>query len=114
MDDISQDTVTFGVGARLQALTGTNIFNRSALFESRALLKVDAGDRSGKAVTAVLHSPQSAELESAEVGALGVEIGAGLSVPLGGSEGSVFLDASLEWRKGYVSMDASLGYRVNF
>ena len=114
VDDISQDTVTFGVGARLQALTGTNIFNRSALFESRALLKVDAGDRSGKAVTAVLHSPQSAELESAEVGALGVEIGAGLSVPLGGSEGSVFLDASLEWRKGYVSMDASLGYRVNF
>ena len=112
--DITQDTVTIGLGARVQALTGTNIFNRSAIFEGRALLKADVGDRSGKVVNAVLNTQNSAELESAEVGAVGVEIGAGISIPLGGTEGSIFIDGSLEWRSGYTSMDATIGYRVNF
>ena len=67
-----------------------------------------------KVVNAVLNTRNSAELESAEVGAVGVEIGAGISIPLGGTEGSIFIDGSLEWRSGYTSMDATIGYRVNF
>ena len=114
VDDITQDSITFGAGARVQALTGGNVFNRSAIFEGRALLKVEAGDRSGKAINAIVNTQKTAELESAEVGAVGVEVGAGITIPLGSTEGSIFIDGSLELRSGYTSMDATVGYRVSF
>ena len=114
VDDVKQDLVTFGVGARLQSVVGSNTFNRTAIFEARALLKADVGDRSGRAKNGIVDSDSMAEVESAEVGALGVEVGAGISIPLGVGSGSIFLDASLEWRRGWTSADASVGYRINF
>ncbi len=114
VDDIDQTVVTFGAGARIQAAMGTNAFNRTAVFESRLLAKVDAGDRSGAATTGLKGSNGSAEVESAEVGAFGVEAGAGVSVPLGRNSGSLFLDGSLEFRDGWTSANATLGYRINF
>ena len=114
MDDISQDVITFGLGARMQSIVGENAFNRTAIFEARMLLKADAGDRSGSVNNTLLGSASSSEVESAEVGAVGVEVGAGLTIPLGASSGSIFMDASMEWRKGWTSVDASVGYRINF
>ena len=114
VDDIEQDVVTFGMGARLQSIAGENAFNRCAIFEARMLAKVDAVDRSGASCNGIIGCATMAEVESAEAGAVGVEIGAGLTIPLGSSSGSIFMDASLEWRKGWSSVDASVGYRVNF
>ena len=114
VDDIKQDLVTFGAGARLQSVVDTNAFNRTAIFEARALLKADVGDRSGKAKNSIIGSDSMSEVESAEVGALGVEIGAGITIPLGSESGSIFVDASLEYRRGWTSADASVGYRINF
>ncbi len=114
VDDISQDVITFGLGARMQSIVGENAFNRTAIFETRMLLKADAGDRSGSVNNTLLGSASSSEVESAEVGAVGVEVGAGLTIPLGASSGSIFMDASMEWRKGWTSVDASVGYRINF
>ena len=45
VDDMDSMTVTFGLGARLQSLFGGKVYNRSALFEARFLVKADAGDR---------------------------------------------------------------------
>ena len=114
VDGIKQDVFTFGLGARVQAAVGGNAFNRRAVFEARALAKLDAGDRSGKARNGIIGNSTSAEVESAETGAAGFEIGAGISVPVGSQSGSVFMDASFEWRDGWSSVDASAGYRVSF
>ncbi len=114
VDDMEQSVVTFGVGARMQGIVGRNTFNRASIFEARLLLKADAGDRSGTARNGIIGSATMAEVESAEVGAVGVEVGAGLTVPLGSQSGSLFLDASLEYRSGWTSANASAGYRVDF
>lgn len=113
--DISHDVVTFGLGARAQAIVGENAYNRTSILEARALVKLDAGDRSGTATNALVNGANvQAEVESARVGAVGVELGAGLTVPLGASSGSVFVDTSLEVRSGYTGLNATAGYRFSF
>ncbi len=113
-DDISQDVVTFGAGARAQFAVGANAFNHAAILETRALVKADVGDRSGTASNAMVGDTARAEVESAEVGAVGVELGAGISVPIGSDTGSVFVDGSVEFRSGWTSANATVGYRMNF
>ncbi len=108
-------TLTFGVGARLQTVMGENLYNRSSIFEARALLKFDAGDTEAETETALLNGNGVAQtVEGAEVGAFGVEIGAGVTIPVGAEGGAVFLDASAELRSGYTNINGTLGYRVNF
>ena len=109
-----QDVVTLGAGARMQSVVGGRALNRTSVFEARALVKADLGDRSGVSDNAIAGSGTYAEVESAEVGAVGIEIGAGITIPLGTQYGSIFMDASLEWRQGWTSADASVGYRINF
>ncbi len=114
VDDIDQTVLTFGAGARAQFAVGAHAFNRAAVLETRALLKADMGDRSGSVSNAIIGSATRAEVESAEVGAVGVEAGVGITVPLGTNAGSVFLDGSFEFREGWTSANATLGYRINF
>ncbi len=107
--------VTFGAGARLQTEVGENLFNRRGLLEGRALLKLDAGDREGEAITALLGGGgYAARVRSRKLGAVGVELGAGLSVPLSEDAGFLFLDASAELRNAYSNLNATLGYRAEF
>jgi len=115
VDDQTLDTITFGVGGRMQAVVGKNMFNRTSLFEARALAKFDVGDRSSEADVAFLGGSRSATVESAELGAFGVELGAGLSIPVGDeNDGTLFLDVSAELRSGYTNVNGTLGYRINF
>lgn len=113
--DIKQDTVTFGAGVRAQAVVGENAYNRSSVLEGRFLVKFDAGDRNGNASTGLINgSPSNVGVESAELGAVGVELGAGLTIPTGSGTGAIYVDGSLELRSGYTGMDANVGYRVSF
>ncbi len=113
--DQSLDTVTFGLGARLQAVVGESIYNRTSILELRALVKVDAGDRESELDSALLNLPSAGgKIKSAEMDALGIELGGGLTVPVGFDAGSIFLDGSLEFRGSYTSANATFGYRVNF
>ncbi len=113
--DQSYDTVTFGLGARMQAVVGENLYNRMSILETRALLKVDAGDREGEADVAFANVPgASANVRSAERGAVGAELGIGLTVPVGMESGSIFFDASAELRSGETSVNGTVGYRINF
>ena len=112
---ISHDVLTVGAGARMQAALAQNAFNRTAVLEARALIKADAGDRSGKVGNRYrLGDGTVRELESAKVGAVGLEMGVGLTIPLGSEEGTIFMDASVELRRGYTAIDANVGYRYSF
>lgn len=115
VDDMTMDTITFGAGARVQALVGEDIYNRSSILEARALLKLDAGDRQGEAdVAFAALNAQTQKVKSAEAGPVGLEIGAGITIPVGPDSASVFADASLELRSGYVNGAGTVGIRVNF
>ena len=112
VEDQTYDTITFGAGARLQAVVGESMFNRTSIFECRALIKVDAGDRNGTSEVALAGA--TAEVESAELGAVGLEAGAGITIPLGDEGSSIFADASIEVRSGYTNVNGTVGYRINF
>jgi len=115
VDDQTLDTITLGAGARVQAIVGENIFNRTSVFEARALAKFDIGDRASEADVALINGTGHSSVESAEMGAFGVELGAGLSVPVGDeNDGTIFFDVSAELRSGYTNFNGTVGYRINF
>lgn len=105
---------TIGAGARLQTVIGENLYNRASIFEARALVKVDAGDREGEAAVALLEGASAANVTAAEVGAVGLEIGAGVTIPVGLESGALFIDGSAEFRSGYTNVNGTVGYRINF
>ena len=109
------DSFTVGLGARLQTQVGETVYNRTSMFESRALLKFTTGDRHSSMHTALASLPEmQARVKSEEQGAIGAELGAGLSVPLGAQSGTLFFDASLEAYSGYTNVNATVGWRINF
>ncbi len=115
VDDTELTRVSFGLGARLQAVVGESVYNRSSILEMRALLKADAGDREGETKVALAGTElPTHSVKSAESGAIGCELGAGLTVPVGDEGGNLFADASVELRADYTNVNATLGYRVNF
>ncbi len=109
------DTLTFGLGARLQTTVGEQTFNHAMLLEARALAKLDAGDReSAVSSTLVNAASTSAQMRSAELNVFGVELGAGLTIPLGAESGALFTDASVELRGDYSNVNATFGYKLSF
>ena len=111
----SMTTLTFGLGARLQAVVGESLYNRASIFEARVLAKADVGDRRSEADVGFMNGfGHKATVQSAELGAIGLEVGAGLTIPLGDDDGSIFFDASLELRSGYTNVNGTVGYRINF
>ncbi len=113
--DQDYNVVTFGAGVRTRAEVGKNLFNREALLEARALVKVDTGDRSGEATVAMLGGGgRWAKVRSEKLGAVGVELGAGLTFPLGEDYGAIFIDGSAELRNEYSNLNGTLGYRFEF
>ena len=114
VDDVTASVLTFGAGARFQTALHENVFGRTSVFEARALVKVDAGDSAGTATNSLLHGDLSQEVESADPGPVGLELGAGFTLPVGSRGGTFFIDASVELRSGYTNMNASAGYRISF
>ena len=113
VDEQSLNTITFGLGARLQTVVGESMYNRTSIFECRLLAKAEAGDTEGTSKVA-LGSSASHEVKSNEMGAIGIEVGAGLTIPLGDEGSSIFMDASAEIRADYTDVNGTVGYRVNF
>lgn len=112
---VDMTTITVGMGARLQSVVGQNLFNRAAIFESRALVKVNAGDRDAEVDTNLLALPTAGgKVSSAERGPVSLELGAGITIPVGSKSGSVFVDGSAELGSEYTGLNATIGYRLNF
>lgn len=112
VDDQSLDTVTAGLGARYSATVGRLMLNRNCAFEARALAKYDFGDRQTDTTAGFIGQATRANIESAELGAFGVELGAGISVPVG--SGRTFADGAVELRSEYTNVNATVGYRIQF
>ncbi len=109
------DTLTFGLGARLQTTVGEQTFNHAMLLEARALAKLDAGDRQSEVTSTLVNAgATSAHLSGAELDAFGVELGAGLTIPLGAESGALFTDVSVELRGDYSNVNATIGYKLSF
>ncbi len=107
--------LSLGVGARLQAVVGENIYNRSSVLELRAMLKADLGDRKGEADLGFVSLPgYSASMKSNEYGAFGVELGAGLSIPVSARAGELFFDLSADLRADQCEVNGAAGWRVHF
>ena len=108
----SLDTVTVGLGARYAAVVGERAFNRACHVETRALVKYDFGDTQNNIDVGFVNHATRANIESAEMGAFGVELGAGISVPVG--KGSIFADGAVELRSDYTNFNATVGYKIQF
>lgn len=113
--DIEMTTFTVGAGARVQAVIGENLYNRASIFECRALAKFRAGDRNAEAdVGFAAAAMGTGTVESAEMGSVGLELGAGIVVPLGAEHSSIFADVSAEFSTGYTGINGTVGYCINF
>ena len=113
--DIDMTTFTVGAGARIQAVIGENLYNRASIFECRALAKLRAGDRNAESEVGFAAAPMgTGTVESAQMGNVGIELGAGIVVPLGAEHSSIFADVSAEFSTGYTSVNGTVGYRINF
>ena len=75
-------------------------------------MKYDLGDRQSTTSTGFINRATRAGIESAELGAFGVELGAGISVPVG--SGSIFADGAVELRSDYTNFNATVGYKIQF
>lgn len=93
----SMDSMSPGLGARVQNLAGESAFNRSALMEGRVLAKFNGGDRRSTASVSLANAIGLAGVESAAIGVFGIGLGAvaGLTVPLSGDAGSICMGCEL-------------------
>jgi outer membrane autotransporter protein len=111
----SMDGVSFGLGARMQTYALENEMNRQALLEARMLVKMDAGERRNACDVALnALRARSGRVHSAEEGWVGMEIGAGVSIPIGVNAGFLFLDAGFEFRADATDWNGTVGYRFTF
>lgn len=108
----SLDTVTVALGTRYAAIVGQETLNCACAFEARALVKYDFGDTQNNTSVGFVNHATRARIEGAERGAAGLELGAGISVPVG--FGSLFTDGAVELRNDYTNLNATVGYRVQF
>ncbi len=105
---------TLGLGARMETIIGENVYNRSSVLSLRAMAKADFGDESSEANVALDRGTMASKVKSAERGMFGLEIGAGLNIPVMENTSSVFIDANLDVRENQSSVSASAGYRFSF
>lgn len=111
----SLNTLSMGAGALFEAIVGENVYNRASVFSARAMLKYDIGDRGSEAdVTLIANNGVTEHIVGAEFGAIGLELGVGLSIPVTDSSGTIFIDANCELRSGQNSFSGTVGYRFSF
>ncbi|MCQ2366021.1 MAG: hypothetical protein MJ056_02495 [Akkermansia sp.] len=105
---------TAAIGARLQSAVGTSVYNRTSIFEGRVMLKFDTGDRDVAANNSFVGVPGGRDAKSTEAGLFGVEVGAGLTIPLSENAGAIFFDVSGDFRAKDTEVNGTVGYRYNF
>ncbi|MCC8149425.1 autotransporter-associated beta strand repeat-containing protein [Akkermansia sp.] len=107
-------TGTVALGGRWMGLVGSNVFGREALAEFRVNAAQDMGDDRGKTGVGFLANPGYTQtVRGAKVGTTALQIGAGLSVPVG-TKGTIFVNGNADIRSGANSLNGSVGYRYDF
>ena len=107
-------TGTLALGGRWMGLVGSNIFGREALAEIRVNAAQDLGDRRGETNISLLGNPGFAQsVRGAKVGTTALQLGAGLSVPMG-TKRTIFVKGNADIRDGSSALNGSIGYRYDF
>lgn len=115
VDKQTYSTLTFGMGARMQSTMGDRVFNGAGLLEARALLKLELGDRQGESSVSFARAAEgSATVKGSERGVAGLELGAGVCLPVSDAGSEIFADVSAEVRSNATELNATLGYRFSF
>lgn len=114
VDDMDSTYGTVGLGARLRGELSDNLMGRACLGELRVQVVQNLGDRKTTAALAPVGAPGAGfRVNGAREGATGVQIGAGLTIPVGYT-GSVFADVNADFRSRAGSVNGSIGYRLAF
>lgn len=112
------DSLILGGGMRAQWLLSGDMMNRGSLLELRALAKGYMGGLRNRVPVGFADRSHTASVRSRKQGGLGVELGAGYTLPLGSGAGdvdhSIFVDVSVEIRRACGDMNATVGYRIAF
>ncbi|MCQ2372388.1 MAG: autotransporter outer membrane beta-barrel domain-containing protein, partial [Akkermansia sp.] len=82
LGDAKANVFTAALGARLQSAIGTSAYNRASLFEGRVMFKLDSGDRATSMDNSFSGVSARRKVKSSELGAFGLEIGAGVVIPI--------------------------------
>ena len=114
-DKQDMDVVTFGLGLRLQTTAFESLYNRSCPVYTRFLVKADAGDTRSHVRSSLTALPgRSGRVRSAESKRLGLEMGIGITIPIGADSGSLFMDCGYECRFDASEVNGTVGYRLSF
>ncbi|MGN0836488.1 MAG: autotransporter outer membrane beta-barrel domain-containing protein, partial [Akkermansia sp.] len=111
----SQDLVygNIGVGARYQAVIGSSADGRNSVLELRAQLNEHFGDKTDEAEVSFIGGGQKMRVKGTDSGSFGVQVGAGLSVPVAVST-TLFTDVDAEFVSDYTDVRVNLGLRYDF
>ncbi len=105
---------TVGLGGRVTGILGSNVFGRGALGEFRVQVLQDYGDQTDAAFLAPMGASSSAmRVYGSKVGRTGVQVGAGLAVPLG-QQSTIYADVDADFRSRATSVTGQIGIRYNF
>ncbi len=103
---------TASMGARYQAIIGRDVNERVAFIEARAKVVADFGDDTHESAVYFTGAPHDGfSLRGAESGRIGVQIGAGISVPIGLYK-TLFADVDADFRDGATGVSGSMGIRI--
>ncbi len=95
-------------------LVGSNIFGHETLAEIRVNAAQDLGDRRGVKQICLRGNPGFGQtVLGAKVGTTALQLGAGLSVPVG-TKGTIYVNGNADIRDGSSALNGSIGYRYDF
>lgn len=114
VDDQRQTTSTLALGARWLESCGADLLGRAALFELRANVAQDLGDRRGDAEVGLQANPAfTSTVVGAKAGRTALQMGASLNVPVS-DDAQLYINANADLRESTSSWNASVGVRISF
>lgn len=102
-----------GIGARYQAVLSQSVYERNTVLELRAQLNEHFGNATDEADLTFIGGGNQFTAKGADCGNFGVQLGTGLSVPVG-LQTTLFGDADAEFRAHQTDFRANIGVRYDF
>lgn len=102
-----------GIGARYQAVLSQSVYERNTVLELRAQLNEHFGNATDEADLTFIGGGNQFTAKGADSGNFGVQLGTGLSVPVG-LQTTLFGDADAEFRAHQTDFRANIGVRYDF
>lgn len=102
-----------GLGARYQAVLAQSVYERNTVLELRGQFNQHFGDSTDEASLSFIGGGTPYTVHGAESGAFGVQLGAGLAVPVS-TQTTIFGDVDAEFRTKQTDVRANIGVRYDF